>query len=165
MKKTHTLVAGVVAGAALVLAASSYAQPFGGMGRGFCPSLGMGPGYTATGGFDRSALVESRLGALKTQLKISAAQEAAWQTYTDQVKQQATGMQALYAQMHQNVATAPERMALQTTAMQQRSASMAAMSNAFSALYAVLTPEQKTIADQNFGMMGRRGMPFGRRAG
>ena len=39
------------------------------------------------------------------------------------------------------------------------------MTNAFGALYAVLTPEQKAIADQNVGMMGHRGMGFGPRAG
>jgi len=43
---------------------------------------------------------------------------------------------------------------------------MATMTNAFGALYAVLTPEQKAIADQNIGMMGHRGMRgFGPRAG
>jgi hypothetical protein len=39
------------------------------------------------------------------------------------------------------------------------------MTGAFGALYAVLSPEQKTIADQNFGMMGHRGMRHGRTAG
>jgi hypothetical protein len=42
---------------------------------------------------------------------------------------------------------------------------MSTMSNAFSTLYAALTPEQKTIADQHFGMMGHRGMRHGPRAG
>ncbi len=49
--------------------------------------------------------------------------------------------------------------------MQQRAAGMATMTNAFNALYAVLTPEQKAIADQNVGMMGGRGMRHGPRAG
>jgi len=73
-------------------------------------------------------------------------------------------MQAMRAQMQQDTGTAPERMAQRTTAMQQRAAGMATMTNAFEALYAVLTPEQKAIADQNGGMMGHRGMRFGPRA-
>jgi len=67
-------------------------------------------------------------------------------------------------QMQQDAGTAPERMAQRTTAMQLRAAGMATMTNAFGALYAVLSPEQKAIADQNVGMMGHRGMGFGRRA-
>ena len=64
-------------------------------------------------------------------------------------------MQAMRAQMQQDAGTAPERMAQRATAMQQRAAGMATMTNAFGALYAVLTPEQKAIADQNVGMMGQ----------
>ena len=74
-------------------------------------------------------------------------------------------MQAMRAQMQQETGTAPERMAQHAAAMQQRAAGMATMSTAFSALYAVLTPEQKAIADQDLGMMGHHGMRFGRRAG
>ena len=50
---------------------------------------------------------------------------------------------------------------------QQRAAGMATMANAFKALYAVLTPEQKAIADQNVAVMGHRGMRhgYGARAG
>ena len=72
-------------------------------------------------------------------------------------------MQAMRAQMQQDTGTAPERMAQRATAMQQRAAGMATMTNAFGALYAVLTPEQKAIADQNVGMMGHRGMHHGYR--
>ena len=67
--------------------------------------------------------------------------------------------------MQTSAGTAPEQMGQRATAMQQRAAGMATMANAFGALYAVLTPEQKAIADQNVGMMGHRGMGFGRRAG
>jgi hypothetical protein len=45
-------------------------------------------------------------------------------------------------------------------AMQQSAAGMATMTNTFGALYAVLTPEQRAIADQNVGMMGRHGAGF-----
>ncbi len=155
MKKANTIIAGVIAGVALVVTAASYAQPFNGMGPGHGPMAGMDP----------SVRVESRLSDLKTQLKITATQEAAWQAYAGQAKQQAAGMQALRAQMNQGTATAPERMAQRTAAMQQRSSAMAAIDGAFNTLYAILTPEQKSIADQSFRMMGQRGMHFGGRAG
>jgi hypothetical protein len=42
---------------------------------------------------------------------------------------------------------------------------MTTMTSAFDALYAVLTPEQKTTADQHFGAMGPRAMRFSPHAG
>jgi hypothetical protein len=116
-------------------------------------------------GIDPAAMAESHLSDLKAQLKITSAQDSAWQTFAAQAKAQAASMQAMRAQMQQDTGTAPERMAQRATAMQQRAAGMATMATAFSALYAVLTPEQKAIADQNVGMMSHRGMGFGRRAG
>ena len=167
MKKYPSIIAGVVAGVALIVAPASYAQPFNGMGQGPGQGMGMGmgPGHGRMGGGDPSAMVESRLTDLKAQLKISAAQEAAWQAYAAQAKQQAAAMQVLRAQMSQGAATAPERMAQQTAMMQQRSSAMAGRNTTFSALYAVLTPEQKAIADKSFGQMGQRGMRFGHHAG
>jgi periplasmic protein CpxP/Spy len=165
MKKMHTVVAGVVTGVALAVATVTIAQPFGGMGHGFGPGMGMGPGHGPMAGVDPSVMVDSHLNDLKAQLKITAAQDAAWQTFTAAAKQQAAGMQAMRAQMQQDSGTAPERMAQHATAMQQRGAAMATMTTAFNALYTVLTPEQQAIADQNFGMTGHRGMRFGPRGG
>jgi Spy/CpxP family protein refolding chaperone len=169
MKSTLTLMAGIVAGVSLTVAAAAFAQPFGNMGHGPGPGFGMGPGMGMGRGpmsaVDPTAVVESRLADLKAQLKITAAQESAWQAYTAEARKRATEMQAMRAQMQQDAGTAPERMAHRAAAMQQRGTSMTAMSNAFAALYAVLTPEQKAIADQPGGMMGHRGMRFGPRAG
>lgn len=164
MTRTHTLIAGLVAGVALAVAAATYAQPYGGMGQGFGPGMGMGHGHGPMAGVDPAAMADSHLSDLKAQLKINASQEAAWQAFATQAKAQAASMQAVHVQMQQDTGSAPERMAQRTTAMQQRAAGMATMTNAFNALYAVLTPEQKAIADQNVGMMGHRGMGFGRRA-
>jgi Spy/CpxP family protein refolding chaperone len=165
MKRTNAVVAGLVAGVALAVAAATYAQPFGGMGPGFGAGMGMGPWHGPMAGADHAAVVDSHLSDTKTLLKISTAQEAAWQAFAAAAKQQAASMQAMRAQMWDSTGTAPERMAQRAAAMQQRSAGMAAMADAFSALYAVLTPEQKAIADQNVGMIGHRGMGYGRRAG
>ncbi len=165
MKRIHSVFAGVAAGVALALAGVTYAQPFGGMGPGFGSGMGMGPGYGMMAGGDPATVIESRLTDLKALLKITATQESAWQAFTAAAKQQASDMQAMRAQMQQAGGTAPERMGQRATAMQQRAQAMATMTNAFNALYAVLTPEQKTIADQHFGTMGPRAMRFGGRAG
>ena len=169
MKRTPSLIAGVVAGIALAAAVTTYAQPYGGMGHGFGPGMGMGmgmgPGHGPMAGVDHSVMSESRLTDLKAQLKIAAVQETAWQAFAAQAKQQAANMDVIHAQMQQQRGTAPERMAQHTAAMQQRAAGMATMTTAFNALYATLTPEQKAVADQNVGMMGHHGMGFGRRAG
>jgi len=165
MTRTHTLITGLVAALALAVAAATYAQPFGGMGHGYGPGMGMGPGHGPMAGVDPAAMADAHLSDLKARLKINTSQEAAWQAFATQANAQAASMQAMRAQMQLDTATAPERMAQRATAMQQRAAGMATMTNAFGALYAVLTPEQKVIADQNVGMMSHRGMRFGPRAG
>lgn len=165
MKRTHSLIAGVVAGVALAVAAATYAQPFGGMGYGHGPGMGMCPGHEPMAGVDPAAVADAHLSDLKAQLKITTAQEGAWQAFAAEAKQQAATMQAMRAQMQTSAGMAPEQMGQRATAMQQRAASMATMANAFGALYAVLTPEQRAIVDQNGGMMGHRGMRFGARAG
>ena len=110
-------------------------------------------------------MIDSRLVDMKAQLGITAAQESAWQAFTTAAKQQATEIQSMRAQMQQGTGSAPERMAQRATLMQQRAQAMATMTNAFNALYAVLTPEQRSVADQHFGMMGPGAMRFGARAG
>lgn len=164
MKRIHAVVAGVVAGVSLAVAAVTYAQPFGGMEHGSGPGMGMEQGHGPMAGGDPSAMINSRLSDLKALLKITTAQEAAWQTFTTAAKQQAAGMQTMRTQMQQGTGTVPERMAQRTTAMQQRAAAMTTMTDAINAVYAVLTPEQKTIADQQFGMMGSHAMRFGSHA-
>ena len=166
MKTNRTLIAGVVAGIALAVAAVTYAQPYGGMGHGFGPGMGMGFGHGPMAGFDPAAMADAHLTDMKAQLKITTPQEAAWQAFAVQAKQVAASMQAQRAQLQEGTGTAPERMGQQTAAMQQRAAAMATMTNAFGALYAALSPEQKAIADQNVGMLGHRGMRgYGPRAG
>jgi len=155
MKKIHAI---LVAGASLAVAAVTYAQPSGGVGPCAGHSMGMGPGHGPMAGFDPATMIDSHLGDLKTQLNITAAQEPAWQTFTTAAKQQATSMQVMHTQMQQGTGTAPERMGQRAAAMQQRAAGMATMSNALKDLYAALTQEQQTIADQHFNMMGAGGM-------
>jgi hypothetical protein len=161
MKKLHVVLTGLVAGASLSVAVLAQAQPFGGMGYG--PGMGMRGGYGMMGTVDPAAAVDARLTYMKTTLKINASQESAWQVFAAAVKQQSTAMAAVAAQMSQST-TAPDRMALRTAMLQQRAAGQPAVADAFNTLYAALTPEQKAIADQGFGMMRGPGMRFGPRA-
>ena len=168
MTKLSSVVTSVAAGLALAVAAVTYAQPSGGPGPGYGPGMGMGmgmgPGHGRMAGVDPVTMADSRLADMKAQLQITAAQETAWQEFAATAKQQAASMQAARAQMWDSAGTAPERMALRTQMMQQRTAGMTTMTNALTAFYAVLTPEQKAIADQSFERGGHRGMPFARRA-
>jgi periplasmic protein CpxP/Spy len=184
MKRIHGVLASVIAGAALAVAAVTYAQPLAGMGpgygRGFGPGMGMGPGFGMgmgpgfgpgmgmgpwhgpMAGVD-PAVVDSRLGDFKAQLKITPTQEAAWQAFAGAAKDQAASMHALHAKMLDAAGSAPERMNQRTELMRQHSMAMTKMTDAFNALYAALTPEQKAIADQHGGPIAHRGMPFARR--
>jgi Spy/CpxP family protein refolding chaperone len=123
------------------------------------------------GGHDRwtnpAARVEGHLAALKAELRITPAQEAAWQTFATKARQQA---EARIAQRTQRVAhktaatlTAPEFMAQRTARMKQGLASMETMTAAVTELYGVLTPEQKALADKQFarGQRGGRGGEHG----
>ena len=171
MNKLSYVVTSAAACAALAFATFAYAQPLGGMGpgmgmgHGMGPGMGTGPGHGPMGGFDAGAVADARLTYMKAQLKITPAQETAWQAFATASKQQSASMQSLRERMWDSAGSAPDHMALRAEAMQQRAAAMAAVSNAFGALYAVLTSEQKAIADQGYGMAGHRGMPFARRAG
>ena len=167
MNRTQSAVAGLAVAVSLAFATATFAQPGGGMGGGYGPGTGMGHGmgHGPMSAADRAAMVDQHLALLKAALKLNTGQEAAWQIYAGKVKQQAATMQALHAQAPAVAATAPERMAQQTAMMQQRAAGMAAMTTALADFYAVLTPEQKAVADQNIGMMGRHGGGRGPKAG
>jgi Spy/CpxP family protein refolding chaperone len=185
MKKITTAVRMAVGAAALAVAAVAAAQPCVGGGGGFGPGmgagygargpgmgggygargLGMGGGYGARGSVDHAAVAETRLAEIKSALKITPAQEGAWDAFAATSKAQAASMDAMREKMWQGGASAPDRAAARAEAMQQRASVMAAASKALGELYAVLTPEQKAIADQNLGPGGPYAMRFGRRAG
>ncbi len=117
-----------------------------------------------------AAAVAGHLAALKVELKITPDQDTAWQTFTTKARQQADTMIARHTQMSsQTPATtlsAPERLAHRTEFAKQRIAGMETMTAAVKDLYAVLTPEQKALADRQLahGAMGGggRGMGGGR---
>ena len=162
MKSTHKIAATVIATMSLAVASAVLAHPGPGMGMG----MGIGPGMGAMGGMfghfgpggrmagaDPAAAVVARMGEFKTELKITATQEPGWQVLTGTTTQQAQAMSAMRGKMHETSGSAPERMALRSEFMKQRIGNMDAMAGALKDLYAVLTPEQKAIADKRFDMM------------
>lgn len=135
----------------------------GGPGSAACDGTGPGGGYGAgpRGGYGQGAAgagpterVEARLAFLKNELKITADQEAAWNAYAAQAKTQAETMAAFHAQGPIAAETPAERIEQHAARMRLRADQAQAMSGAVKELFAVLTPEQKTIANQHFG--GRR---------
>jgi Spy/CpxP family protein refolding chaperone len=141
-----------------------------GMMGGYGPGYGMGPGWGMRGygggpgyGMGPQAMfggnygnVDDSLVALKEQLGITAKQDAAWQAFAKNTKQQSENRQAWFAKMRQarSAGSAPEFLAQQTEIMKQRQTELEANAAALKNLYAALTPEQKAIADQSFGGYG-----------
>jgi periplasmic protein CpxP/Spy len=146
----------------------------GGMGAGWG---GMGPGWGHMGGwgggigrggwgmmgpvgFDMSAVAAGRLAALKTQLKITPAQEPAWKAYETVVAQQAQAMQAMRDQFHAQWQNAkpgeavPDMAAQHEAMLAQRQSNQQAQGKAIKDLYAALTPEQVAIMNGGWGPRG-----------
>jgi periplasmic protein CpxP/Spy len=158
MKRTHTIIAGLAGGLSLAVFAAFAAGPGDGMGM----HPGMGPGMGGMGmmhGAGPGMMAGQDLDQLKAQLAITPEQEAAWQAYAAKRGEQAALMQSQHAQRPQGTdatVSAPERMAQHLGVMSQHLAGMQGMSAALTDLYAVLSPEQRTVADQQLGPMGHR---------
>ena len=121
---------------------------------------GNGPGPGAAWGGPRgfgpgagpAANADLRLAYLKNELKITSEQQAAFDAYAASVKKSAANMEAFRAAMFQTQTQNPsDRIAERAEHMKQRVGDMEAVGTALKGLYAVLTPEQKTIADANMG--------------
>lgn len=139
----------------------------GGYGPGMMGGGGFGPGAAGGGpAVNMDARMDARLSFLKTELKITSDQQAAWDAYATQAKAQAATMQAFHAQPPSTAQTTTERIEQRAERATLRAEQMKAMSAAVKDLYAALTPEQKAVADQHFGgprmsQAGPRG--YGRR--
>ena len=170
-----SLVAGLMMAAGL-----AYAQ--GGMGGAQCDMMGgqytgmngMGMGNHGMGKMDPAkmqARMDQRHAALKTQLKLTAAQESAWTTFAASHKPPAGMMKDHQAAMA-DVAklTTPERIdkmkELRAQRMGEMNAAMDKRAESTKTFYAVLTPEQQKVFDtqtmqgrgSHKGMQGGKGM-------
>lgn len=139
-----------------------------GMGPGMMAGYGMGPGMHGYGmGFGAyPEAVENRLAGLKSELGITAQQESAWQAFVDNANKQAENRQAWFAKRReaQTAGSAPELLAQRAEMAKQHQAELESTTAALKNLYAVLTPQQKAVADRAFGGFGPgyRGGPVGR---
>lgn len=183
MKTTHTL---AIAASTILLgvAALAYAHPVDGMGPGMMgggmgpgmmgngagPAMmggGMGPGMMAARmgpGMMSPEWMTAHLATLKTELKLTPDQEAAWTTFRDAMTGQMTAMQARHEQMNTDTAktTLPDRMAQHSAFMQAGLAQMQAMRDTMNSFYAQLSPEQKAVLDKLMPM-AQGGHPMARR--
>lgn len=132
-----------------------------GIGQGMGPMGGMA-GPRAMMMADPAAMVEKHLADTKAELKITADQESAWQTFAGKAKQQAASRQEMRGQMQQMQGTAPDRMSQRAEMMKTRSEQMTTMSTALRDLYTVLSPEQKVLADKQLPMMQGNRLSYAR---
>ncbi|MBP6338834.1 MAG: Spy/CpxP family protein refolding chaperone [Vitreoscilla sp.] len=161
MKRLHKILIGTAGVLAVAAATIAVAAPRDGMGRCGGDGMGMMQGDHMRGG-DKAAMAEKRLASLKTELKITAQQESAWQAFAAKATEQAKAMQAQHQQRMQERnkaapanASAPERMAEHLGQMKQHLAGMEGMQASVNDLYAALTPEQRALADKHFDRMHR----------
>jgi hypothetical protein len=160
MKRLHKIFIGTVGVLAVAAATAVVAAPREGMDH--CGAgMGMMHGDHMRGG-DMAAMADKHLARLKTELKITAQQEPAWQAFAAKATEQAKAMQAQHQQHmqeHDKAATtnlsAPDRMAEHLSQMKQHLAGMESMQAAVKDLYAALTPEQRALADKQFERMHR----------
>lgn len=166
MKNSTKIIAAAVIACGLAGAAFAHQDgALGGMGK---QGMGMGhQGAARTGmrGMHEPSGGAGRLAALKAELKITVAQEAAWQKYEVAVNQQAQARQAvrdgMRARMQEPKAAATVDHAAQHEAMTQlHAAQQGEREAARQALFAALNPEQKALAEQRLGEHGI-GKPHG----
>lgn len=166
MKLRTTLMLTLIS-SALTVGGALAAQPDGMMGGGKskmgCDSMGMMHG----GMKDPVARAEKHLGVLKGALKLTKDQEPAWQTFSDQVKDQAKSKSAMMEKHREGMKDmpmpVPDRMEMMADIMKDRAQTMATMADNVKTFYATLTPEQKVAFDkvhmkQMQGMNGKQGM-------
>jgi len=134
------LALGVAVGLA---SAGAWAMPFGG---GDC-----GPrGHHMMGRMMDPAKVDARLDKLKTDLKLTSAQQGAWQRYASFVREQAKQRREQFEKMREQTppARTPERLDRMSEHMQEHMKAMEAMKEETRRFYDGLSESQKATFDQ-----------------
>lgn len=108
----------------------------------------MGFGVHARGGERMNAYMERRLSDLHGKLKLNASQENAWRSYADKMKP--ADMPARPDRDELDKLPTPERMEKMQALMKDREQHMTTRVAATKEFYAVLTPEQRKIFDEQF---------------
>jgi hypothetical protein len=93
---------------------------------------------------------EGRIAFLKTELKITDAQTPQWNAFADALRANAKTHQAMHEQMTKGgmPSSWPERLTFQQKALSTRLDGLKALETAAKPLYAVLTDDQRKLADQ-----------------
>ena len=154
------LLAGLMAGAAFsALAQTPPASPMGGPGGEQRGMMRHGPMDPAK----MQAMTAKRQAALKETLKITAAQEGAWTTFTSTMQPSAEmHKRRIEMRAEMDKLTTPERIDKMRALRNQRDAEMDKRASATKTFYAALSPEQQKVFDAQ-RMGGRHG--HGRRHG
>jgi Spy/CpxP family protein refolding chaperone len=126
MKTTGKIALGILAGLGVAASAVVLAHGYGPMSQ----DMAGGP--------------EAHLSALKTELKLTAKQEPAWQAFEKTVREQL----ASHGPGPAGTTAGTDPMQAHIAFMEQRLTGMKAVAKARADLYAVLTPEQKAVADR-----------------
>jgi len=115
-------------------------------------------------GAERAA---ERVARLHDALKITPAQENAWNAFVASMKPPARADRAQRGQERAALAAlpAPQRFARHIERRKQRTAAMEQRLGALNSLYAVLTPQQKKTFDEKAHFGGRSGKHHGHRGG
>ena len=160
--RTPTFKRIVLAGLLCASAGLGLAQPGPAAGPG-----GPGPRSETMGRYDPAkmqARMDQRLAALKAKLQVTAAQETAWTAFTTAVKPTPSTAMANMAATHAELdkLPTPERLdrmrALHTQRVAEMSLLMDQRAEATKTFYAVLTPTQKKVFDEQFSRAtGRHG--------
>ena len=148
------------------------------MGQGWMGNTMMGPGMMPM--TDPSQHIEGRLAFLKTELKITDAQNQQWNAYADALRANANRMHELMAEMMSSgmmgqgmmmgnqgmmmqgqpgtMMSLPDRLNWTEQHMASHMEMLQAIKGPTEQLYSVLSKEQKQTADQILGPMGMVGM-------
>ncbi|PWC34641.1 hypothetical protein TSO352_24360 [Azospirillum sp. TSO35-2] len=96
--------------------------------------------------------VEGRIAFVKAELRITEAQAPQWNAFADTLRSNAKAHQAMHEQMTQGGLPSawPDRLTFQQKVLSARLDGLKALEGAAKPLYAVLTDEQKKVADQLF---------------
>jgi hypothetical protein len=119
-------------------------------------------------GMDMADAVEGRIAFLKTELKITAAQEDAWKGFAEALQANAKALGGMRDMMMQQAGAEPSlaaRLDRQERWYAARLDGIRALKSAFTPLYAALSDEQKQTADRlappHLGLMPMGMMPMG----
>lgn len=96
-------------------------------------------------------LVDGRIAFLKTELKITPAQEGQWDQFAAIMRQNAQSLDQAIANARQHRGTAmnaADRIEMQAQFAKLRADNEARLANAFRPLYASLSPEQQQVANE-----------------